>query len=224
MRKQSNLTPLAASDTLAPEPQAPSTIAFLCPGCSNRLTVPISLAGVTGPCPHCATTIQSPSLPVSQAPAHLDPITEPVSPLSRGIEPRGGSRPPQINLRSVSSIDWASDDAREASRRVRPNASVAERMDHRIEKVTRSDRFENARAIFSVAAVAIMAGTIFWMAKTGWGNPESPTSESTAGAATPTASQYVSAPVAQEQKTEVYPWREPLPEVVRDKDDPFYRE
>ena len=187
------------------------------------------MAGVTGPCPHCATTIQSPSPP---APQNLVPPAEPVThaqatvpvaPRSSGIQPRGGSRPPQINIRSVSTIDWASDDALEASRRVRPDASTAQKIDHHIEKITRSDRFENARAISSVIAVAVMAGTIFWMAKTGWGTPKPSVGESDAKPAGP-ASQYVSAPVAQDQKAEVYPWREPLPEVKRDEDDPFYRE
>lgn len=184
---------------------------------------------MAGPCPHCAITIQSPALPVEPSHAALaksalvaPPL--PVSPTttgSEGIQPRGGSRPPKINIRSVSSIDWASEDAREASRRVRSDVGAAERIDHRIEKVTKSDRFENVRAILSVIAVATMAGTIFFMAKTGWGNPESSVAEPVNEPVSTT--QYVSSqPPTQSPKA--YPWREPLPEVKRDEDDPFFNE
>ncbi|MDA0814385.1 MAG: hypothetical protein O3C21_18585 [Verrucomicrobia bacterium] len=36
------------------------TYSFLCPSCSAHLSVPVSVAGVTGPCPYCASTITSP--------------------------------------------------------------------------------------------------------------------------------------------------------------------
>ena len=39
---------------------ATDSITFLCPACSVKLTVPSSLAGVTGPCPTCRTLIQAP--------------------------------------------------------------------------------------------------------------------------------------------------------------------
>ncbi len=38
-----------------------STITFDCPACDIRLTVPGSLAGVSGPCPSCGNQIQAPS-------------------------------------------------------------------------------------------------------------------------------------------------------------------
>lgn len=39
---------------------ANETITFYCPACGIKLTVPASLAGVTGPCPSCRTQIQAP--------------------------------------------------------------------------------------------------------------------------------------------------------------------
>ncbi len=51
---------------------ANETITFYCPACGIKLTVPASLAGVTGPCPTCRTQIQAPiplSPPVQQIPA-----------------------------------------------------------------------------------------------------------------------------------------------------------
>ncbi|MEZ5327479.1 MAG: hypothetical protein R3F19_20710 [Verrucomicrobiales bacterium] len=36
------------------------TYSFLCPSCSAHLSVPVSVAGVSGPCPYCASTITSP--------------------------------------------------------------------------------------------------------------------------------------------------------------------
>jgi len=51
----------------------PETLTFACPACDSRLTVPIALAGVVGPCPRCGTRIQAPPLPVpaaTQSPVH----------------------------------------------------------------------------------------------------------------------------------------------------------
>ena len=36
------------------------TYSFLCPSCSAHLSVPVSIAGVTGPCPYCGDNITSP--------------------------------------------------------------------------------------------------------------------------------------------------------------------
>ena len=36
------------------------TYSFLCPSCSAHLSVPVSMAGVSGPCPYCASEITSP--------------------------------------------------------------------------------------------------------------------------------------------------------------------
>lgn len=46
---------------------ASDSITFHCPACHTRLTVPASLAGVTGPCPSCQVTIRAP-YPESPAP------------------------------------------------------------------------------------------------------------------------------------------------------------
>jgi hypothetical protein len=56
---------------------ADDTITFHCPSCNVRLTVPASLAGVTGPCPTCRAEIQAPTSqaaappPVKPEPRHL---------------------------------------------------------------------------------------------------------------------------------------------------------
>ncbi|MFD0895854.1 hypothetical protein KBB96_07895 [Luteolibacter ambystomatis] len=57
------------------------TLTFACPVCNSRLTVPVALAGVIGPCPKCQTRIQAPSLPaVPQRPtvAAAPPSAAPV--------------------------------------------------------------------------------------------------------------------------------------------------
>lgn len=41
----------------------PQVIQFHCPSCNAPLTVPIHLAGVTGPCPKCGSSITSPAAP-----------------------------------------------------------------------------------------------------------------------------------------------------------------
>lgn len=41
----------------------PQVIQFHCPSCNAPLTVPIQLAGVTGPCPKCGNSITSPAAP-----------------------------------------------------------------------------------------------------------------------------------------------------------------
>ena len=47
---------------------APETLSFSCPHCSTRLTVPASLAGVTGPCPSCRKSITAPTPVPSEVP------------------------------------------------------------------------------------------------------------------------------------------------------------
>jgi|GEM_PF-3380693 len=39
------------------------TLEFSCPSCHTDLRVPLQMAGITGPCPHCQTSITSPSPP-----------------------------------------------------------------------------------------------------------------------------------------------------------------
>ncbi len=39
---------------------ATETLTFMCQVCGSKLTVPVALAGVTGPCPTCQTMIQAP--------------------------------------------------------------------------------------------------------------------------------------------------------------------
>lgn len=56
-------------------------ITFFCPACGIKLTVPASLAGVTGPCPSCRNQIQAPipAVPIQAAPI---PTQVPVAPAS----------------------------------------------------------------------------------------------------------------------------------------------
>ncbi|WAC19206.1 hypothetical protein OVA24_18430 [Luteolibacter sp. SL250] len=44
------------------------SLTFFCPACKSRLTVPLSMAGVRGPCPICSSFIEAPQPPVSAAP------------------------------------------------------------------------------------------------------------------------------------------------------------
>ena len=41
---------------------ATETLTFMCQVCGSKLTVPVALAGVTGPCPTCQTMIQAPAV------------------------------------------------------------------------------------------------------------------------------------------------------------------
>lgn len=42
--------------------QVPKVLQFTCPNCSIPLTVPESMAGITGPCPSCQTPVTAPEL------------------------------------------------------------------------------------------------------------------------------------------------------------------
>ena len=88
----------------------------------------------------------------------------------------------------------------------------------------RADRFETIRAVLSVAAVITMAGTIFFMSMTGWGNPMVPQSQESLQVSREIEKPARYAKVSEEPEQARYPWREPLPEVNRDEDDPFYGE
>lgn len=57
------------------------TITFNCPACNIKLTVPVSFAGVTGPCPTCRSIIQAPySLPM-QVPDKIVPVSASLMPV-----------------------------------------------------------------------------------------------------------------------------------------------
>jgi hypothetical protein len=45
---------------------AKGTLTFSCPNCRIRLTVPVAMAGASGPCPSCRTTIVSPAAPAPE--------------------------------------------------------------------------------------------------------------------------------------------------------------
>ena len=75
---------------------ANESITFLCPACGIKLTVPGSLAGVTGPCPSCGTLIQAPypaayqPMPAYQpppGPAACQPIPPPTTPVDQAPPP-----------------------------------------------------------------------------------------------------------------------------------------
>ena len=58
---------------------ASETFTFSCPHCQTRLTVPVSLAGVSGPCPSCRTTITAPG-PAAEPATIATPVAAPASP------------------------------------------------------------------------------------------------------------------------------------------------
>ncbi len=62
-------------------------ITFYCPACGVQLTIPMSLAGVTGPCPSCQAQIQAPQSHVPPAPAFQPPAGLEVSAAPPPLEP-----------------------------------------------------------------------------------------------------------------------------------------
>ncbi len=79
------------------------TITFNCPACNIKLTVPVSFAGVTGPCPTCRSIIQAPySLPV-QVPVHVPDKIVPVSALLMPVD-HSPSRTLPIQESALSSL------------------------------------------------------------------------------------------------------------------------
>ena len=50
---------------------------FACPACGIKLTVPVSLVGVSGPCPSCRARIQSPSSSALSASGMAEPPLDP---------------------------------------------------------------------------------------------------------------------------------------------------
>lgn len=73
------------------------TITFSCNHCGSSLTVPASLAGVSGPCPVCGQTITSPQMapvPVAPAPMPPAPLPAPIPvPVAAQIPPPRASLP-----------------------------------------------------------------------------------------------------------------------------------
>lgn len=79
------------------------TITFNCPACSIKLTVPVSFAGVTGPCPTCRSIIQAPhSLPV-QVSVHVPVEMVPVSALLMPVD-HSPSRTLSVQESALSSL------------------------------------------------------------------------------------------------------------------------
>jgi hypothetical protein len=63
------------------------SISFCCPACNIKLTVPGSLAGVTGPCPSCQTQIRAPYPLTSPLTSAQEPSPAPVDVLPPAIAP-----------------------------------------------------------------------------------------------------------------------------------------
>ena len=73
---------------------AADTITFACPACNTRLTLPIRLVGVTGPCPNCRSLIQAPRPVAPQAQPGLSTPPLPASTPQRTThEPKQPFRP-----------------------------------------------------------------------------------------------------------------------------------
>lgn len=76
----------------------PDTIQFQCGFCRTVLTVPIQMAGVTGPCPSCGQTVTSPTPerlpPTAQPPQwNQQPAPEPAAaPMIGGFPPHGAAQ------------------------------------------------------------------------------------------------------------------------------------
>ena len=66
---------------------ATETLTFMCQVCGSKLTVPVALAGVTGPCPTCQTMIQAPLVADASAAETTVPVFQ-ASPTVLRPEPR----------------------------------------------------------------------------------------------------------------------------------------
>ena len=73
-------------------------LSFSCPKCGVKLRVPVSMAGIEGPCPSCSAIIQAPEAPLhgprhasSDSQAQSTPAARPTNPVSAYADP---PRPP----------------------------------------------------------------------------------------------------------------------------------
>ena len=73
--------------------QAAETLTFRCPACDTSLRVPVSLAGVSGPCPQCRVEITAP------ATTNLDPGQPDALIPDAGPAPRHGQQPDPVTDR-----------------------------------------------------------------------------------------------------------------------------
>ena len=71
---------------------ASETFTFSCPHCQRRLTLPVSLAGISGPCPSCRTPITAPRPEPDTVPV---PVPAPL-PVSAPV-PEPGDRPVPVS-------------------------------------------------------------------------------------------------------------------------------
>jgi hypothetical protein len=74
----------------------PQVIQFNCPTCQAPLTVPIQLAGVTGPCPKCGNSITSPAAPTPPPVTPAFPTAVPVPQAPPDIQTPAPSAPPVL--------------------------------------------------------------------------------------------------------------------------------
>lgn len=100
----------APADPDPPTPPPEPKIQFPCPACHNGLSIPASLAGITGPCLFCHTTITAPQSNLAAPPARENPLEakkqqlsetastadprEPASPARRERSRKISSKPP----------------------------------------------------------------------------------------------------------------------------------
>ena len=78
-------------------PVLPDVLRFGCPACSQELSIPRTLAGVEGPCPHCGIGIAAPD-PANQQPARVlqaQPTPSPEAPPSAVPRPPAQKAVPQ---------------------------------------------------------------------------------------------------------------------------------
>lgn len=76
----------------------PDSMIFACPACGIKLTVPVSLVGVSGPCPSCRARIQAPSSSALSASGMAEPPLDPpqaaIHEESASIAPNAPIQPP----------------------------------------------------------------------------------------------------------------------------------
>lgn len=129
-------------------------IHFFCPYCGIKLTVPSSKAGVAGPCPSCANTIQAPELPPAPLPRYEPRYSTPADPGSP-LKPE----PRQLPARSPVEISARPMPDQPAPPEPTPAETVRHRMGQKRDLLLLCQRVAML-LLFFTASVALVFGVL----------------------------------------------------------------
>jgi len=133
---------------------ADDLIHFFCPYCGIKLTVPSSKAGVAGPCPSCANSIQAPSLPPAPLP-RFEPRTSPPADPGSPLKPE----PRQLPARAPVEISARPIQEQPALSGPEPEPTVRYRMGERRDLLQLCQRLAML-LLFFTASVALVFGIL----------------------------------------------------------------